>query len=135
MTVMLPGKTVSRTRYALRAVAAVVVIVLLDRAGHGGDAAGDDLVDRRPRDPGALEGGLDQTRDEPAIPGQIDLAGIDAGLAGDAGLQQFLAAGFEGAVQLGDQSQRVVGEDGFVTRLDRAGNLHALRKVEAHGSS
>ncbi len=62
-------------------------------------------------------------------------AGIDARLALDAGLQQFLATGFEGAVQLGDQRQRVVGEDGFVTGLDRAGDLHASGQVEAHGIS
>jgi hypothetical protein len=39
-------------------------------------------------------------------------AGVDAGLALDAGLQQFLAAGFEGAVQLGDQFER------FGVRMD-----------------
>jgi hypothetical protein len=34
-------------------------------------------------------------------------AGIDAGLARDAGLEQFLATAFEGAVQLGDQFEGV----------------------------
>jgi hypothetical protein len=41
-------------------------------------------------------------------------AGVDAGLALDAGLQQFLATGFEGAVQLGDQFQGLGRQDGFV---------------------
>src|SRR5574343_558528 len=59
-------------------------------------------------------------------------AGINAGLALDAGLQQFLAAAFEGAVQLGDQFEGFEGQDGFVTRLDVAGDLHALGQVEAH---
>ena len=64
-----------------------------------------------------------------------DFAGIDAGLAGNAGLQQFLAAAFEGAVQLGDQGQRIMRQNGFVTGLDRAGDLHASRQVQAHGIS
>jgi hypothetical protein len=38
-------------------------------------------------------------------------------LAGDARLQQFLAATFEGAVQFGDQSQRVGRQNGFVSGL------------------
>jgi hypothetical protein len=46
-------------------------------------------------------------------------AGVDAGLALDAGLQQFLATGFEGAVQLGDELEGFRGEDGFVARLNR----------------
>jgi hypothetical protein len=50
------------------------------------------------------------------------LAGVDARLASDACLEQFLAAAFEGAMQPGDQRQRVDGQDGFVTRLDRAGD-------------
>ena len=62
-------------------------------------------------------------------------AGVDARLARDAGLQQFLAAAFEGAVQLGDQGQRIMGQNGFVTGLDRAGDLHASRQVQAHGIS
>ena len=60
-------------------------------------------------------------------------AGIDAGLAGNAGGQQFLAAALEGAVQLGDQFEGFKSQDGFVLRLDRCGDLHALGQVEAHG--
>ena len=62
-------------------------------------------------------------------------AGVDAGLARDAGLQQFLAACLEGAVQLGDQRQRIMGQDGFVTRLDRAGDLHACGRLRLMESS
>ncbi len=62
-------------------------------------------------------------------------AAVDARLARDARFQQFLATAFEGAVQLGDEGQRIVGEDGFKTRLDRAGDLHALGQVQTHGSS
>jgi hypothetical protein len=47
-------------------------------------------------------------------------AGVDAGLALDAGLQQFLATGLEGAVQLGDELEGFRGEDGFVARLSGA---------------
>jgi hypothetical protein len=48
------------------------------------------------------------------------LAGVDAGLALDAGLQEFLATGLEGAVQLGDELEGLEGEDGFVARLEGA---------------
>jgi hypothetical protein len=54
-------------------------------------------------------------------------AGVDAGLALDAGLQQFLATRLEGAVQLGDQFEGFQGEDGFVARFERGVDLHALR--------
>jgi len=62
-------------------------------------------------------------------------AGVDTGLAGNAGLEQLLAAGFESAVQLGDEFQCLGGEDGFPFGLDRRGNLHALGQVEAHTGS
>jgi hypothetical protein len=46
-------------------------------------------------------------------------AGVDPRLTSDPRLQQFLAATFEGTMQFGHQSQRVRGENGFVTGLDR----------------
>jgi hypothetical protein len=57
------------------------------------------------------------------------LAGVDTGLAGNASGQQFLATGFESAVQFSDQFERFESQDGFVLRLDRGGDLHALGKV------
>jgi hypothetical protein len=66
--------------------------------------------------------GLGQRRDLPVAFADVfrlgqevgHLAGIDAGLALDALLQQFLAARLEGAVQLGDQFQRLGRQDGGV---------------------
>ncbi len=59
-------------------------------------------------------------------------AGIDARLALDAGLEQFLAAGFASAVQLGDEFQGPGAEDGFPFGLDRGSDLHAGGQVEGH---
>jgi hypothetical protein len=63
------------------------------------------------------------------------LAGVDARLALDALGEQFLAARGEGAVQLGDEGQRVVREDLFEARMDRCVDLHAGGQVEAHDGS
>jgi hypothetical protein len=63
------------------------------------------------------------------------LAGVDAGLAGDARLEQFLASGFESAMQLGDEFEGLGGQDGFVLRLDGGGDVHAGGQVEGHGNS
>jgi len=77
---------------------------------------------------------LGQRRDLPVAVADVlglgqevgQLAGVDAGLTGDTCLEEFLAAWFEGAVQLGDQCQRVGGEYGFVTGFKRGSDLNAL---------
>jgi hypothetical protein len=82
--------------------------------------------------------GLGQRRDLPVAFADVfrlgqevgHLAGIDADLALDALLQQFLAARLEGAVQLGDQFQRLRRQDGGVfggngcVDLDAGGQGH-----------
>jgi hypothetical protein len=88
-------------------------------------------------DAAALQG-LGQRRDLPVAFADVlglgqevgHFAGIDAGLALDALLQQFLAARLEGAVQLGDQFQRLGRQDGGVfggnggVDLDAGGQGH-----------
>jgi hypothetical protein len=88
----------------------------LDRAGDLGVAA--------------LQG-LGQRRDLPVTFADVlgfgqeigHFAGIDAGLAGDAGLQQFLAARLEGAMQLGDQRHGFGCENLGVVGVDRGVDL------------
>jgi hypothetical protein len=60
------------------------------------------------------------------------LAGIDPRLASAPCLQQFLAAAFEGPVQLGHHASASAGEDGFVTGSDRGVDLHSGGQIEAH---
>ncbi|KFB71688.1 MAG: hypothetical protein AW09_003143 [Candidatus Accumulibacter phosphatis] len=60
------------------------------------------------------------------------LASVDPFLASNACLQQFLAATLERTVQFGDQSQRLGGENGFVTGLDRCVDVHAGGQIETH---
>jgi hypothetical protein len=97
--------------------------------GHVGIGAGVEGVDDHlgfdragDLDAAAFQG-LGQRRDLPVAFADVlglgqevgHLAGVDAGLALDARLlQQFLAARLEGAVQLGDQFQRLGREDGGV---------------------
>ena len=59
--------------------------------------------------------------------------GVDAGLALNAGLEQFLTARFKGAVQLGNKSQCFGRQDFVVTRIDWASNLNAGGQGKAHG--
>jgi hypothetical protein len=53
------------------------------------------------------------------------LAGVDLRLALDALGEQFLAARREGAVQLGDEGQRIVRENFVEARMDRCVDLNA----------
>ena len=56
------------------------------------------------------------------------LAGVEPPRAVGTRRQQFLAARLEGAVQLGDELERLGGQDGLKARPDFSRDLHSLRQ-------